>query len=79
MPHHVTVSVGSPLTVSILGSPDAVKGYDRSKITATVDYYSLELQSSSGLYTGNAVVQTGDSAIAVYGGPYPVTVTVSGA
>ncbi|MBP5230447.1 MAG: hypothetical protein ILO68_01845 [Clostridia bacterium] len=79
IPHHVTASVSSGLEVYIMGAPAAIKGYDRSQMTATVDYFSFELQASSGLYVGTAVIQTGDSSVAVYGGPYQVTVSVSGA
>ena len=78
LPTHVSISVQSSLTVRILGEPAAVKGYDSSRMTAKIDYYSLELQPSSGLYLGTATVETGDSSVCVYGGPYTVVVSVSG-
>ncbi|MBO4366305.1 MAG: hypothetical protein J5843_01475 [Clostridia bacterium] len=78
LPNHVSISVQSALTVRILGEPAAVKGYDSNRMTAKIDYYSLELQPSSGLYLGTATVETGDSAVCVYGGPYTVVISVSG-
>ena len=78
LPNHVSISVQSSLTVKILGEPSAVKGYDAGKMTATIDYSTLELQPSSGLYIGTAVIDTGDSKVCVYGGPYTVTISVSG-
>lgn len=78
LPNHVSISVQSTLTVRILGEPAAVKGYDSGRMTAKIDFYSLELQASSGLYLGTATIDTGDSAVCVYGGPYTVTVSVSG-
>lgn len=76
LPAHGNVTIVSSLDITLLGSPAAVKAYADANLTVTVDCSKLSLQESSGLYVTDAIIETGDSNICVYGGPYQVTLNV---
>lgn len=61
----VTIEHLHDLTVTLLGTLQAINDYDERKLTVTVEYQAMETDPVTGIYKGVAVITTGDSRVCI--------------